>query len=316
MSITVSVYARKLAEPKAVALRLLLWRFGTGCYPGKVEERKDDWIVPIEVYQPTRILDEKTGDEKTLTYHLPDVGTLRLRKSDLRLLGVSGAGTVRMMVRLKRAEYKRSVEHDLVKAARRKWGFCRRALQHMEPTYRAVGNLLREIHPTVEELEHMGYLEQIQLLEDLGYADIVEGRLDGTPKLNDLLRACRNDVETTAKTLVGLVIGDFYEHLTSDLRLNSFIPYVRIGASYYGDSVDFGKLIAISRDKLKRNLIEFYAGAPKVRFGLDVTIDECLDSGILHSEGQRIVGDPDIFNELLDVRQGLPLAEDILTQGL
>jgi hypothetical protein len=115
---------------------------------------------------------------------------------------------------------------------------------------------------------------------------------------------------------VGLVISEFYEHLTEDLRLNSFVPYVRTGTAYYGDSVDYGELIPISREKLKKNLVEFYAGAPKVRFGIDVTIDETLNTGIIHKKGNSMLGDKQIFENLLEVRKMLPITEDILAQAI
>jgi len=64
---------------------------------------------------------------------------------------------------------------------------------------------------------------------------------------------------------VGLLISQFYDHLTEDLHLNSFNPYVRTGTAYYGDSLDHGETISLSRDKLKKNLLDFYAGAPSRR---------------------------------------------------
>lgn len=317
MSLTLSVYTKKITDPRTAAMSVLLARYGNGCLPGRIADLGNFWHVPIDVYMPTKILNEESAQEKLLTYHLPNVGSMEFAKSTLRLLNATHPSSLRKNIRLKRAEYKRSVEFDLVKAAKQRWAFGRRSLQHMEPIFRTVTNLLREIHPTRLELEAMNYVDQVQLLIDMDYAQFTaENRLDATPKLLELRNSelCRNEIELTAKTCVGLVISEFYEHLTEDLRLNSFVPYVRTATAYYGDSVDYGDLIPMSRDRLKKNLVEFYAGAPKVRFGLDVTIDETLSTGIIHKRGNSILGDKEIFDNLLEVRKTLPITEDILSQ--
>jgi len=317
MALKLTFYTKKITNPRTTAMHILLWRYGTGCLPGRIVDLGESWHVPIDVYMPTRIWDEESSQEKLVTYYLANVGSMELAKRDLRLVKATHVGALRKSIRLKRAEYKRSIEYDLVKTAKYRWGFGRRSLQHMEPAFRTVTNLLREIHPTREELIEMRYLDQVQLLIDMGYAQFTEkGLLDATPKLMELRSSdvCKNDIELTAKACVGLVISQFYEHLTVDLRLNSFVPYVRMGTAYYGDSVDYGELIPLTRDKLKKNVAEFYAGAPKVRFGLDVTIDETISTGIIHRKGNFVCGDEKIFETLLEVRKSLPITEDILSQ--
>jgi len=312
-----SVYTRKTTDPRTAAMRILLWRYGTGCLPGRITDIGKAWHVPIDVYMPVRIWNEESSQQKLVTYQLSDVGSLELAKRNLRLMNATHLGAFRKNIRLRRAEYKRSVEYDLVKAAKHRWGFGRRSLQHMEPTFRTVTNLLREIHPTKDELVGLGYMDQVQLLIDMGYAQFTsQDLLDATPKLLELQRSdvCKNDIESTAKVSVGLMISQFYDHLTEDLRLNSFVPYIRMGTAYYSDSIDYGELIPLKRDKLKENLVEFYAGAPRVRFGLDVTINETIATGIIHKEGELIRGDKMIFETLLEVRKSLPVTEDVLSR--
>jgi len=319
VSLKLSIYTKKITDPRTAAVRILLWRYGTGCLPGRIADLGDTWHVPIDVYMPTSVWNEESSQEKLLTYHLEDVGSLELAKRNLRMVEATHLGALHKNIRLRRAEYKRSVESDLVKAAKHRWGFGRRTLQHMEPAFRTVSNLLREIHPSREELSAMNYLQQVQLLIDIGYAQFTEeGKLDATPKLLDLRRTdlCKNDIELTAKACVGVLISQFYDHLTADLRLNSFVPYVRTGTAYYGDSLDYGENISITRDKIKKNLLEFYAGAPKVRFGFDVTIDETVNAGIVHKKGRFISGDEEIFEALLEARKSLPITEDLLSQEI
>ena len=77
---------RKLDNPISVAYMRILKHYGAGCYPKKPLDHGDHWNIPIEAYTPKSIIDEKTGKEHLLTFHMENVAEINIEKETLKIL--------------------------------------------------------------------------------------------------------------------------------------------------------------------------------------------------------------------------------------
>jgi len=316
-----TLYVTKPDNPKRVAYERILNHYGAGCYPKEPQERDDFWYVPLEAFPPSRVIDEKTGSERTLTFHLSDVGEIWIRKSTLTIERASSLSSVRKNISARKADIRRLVEKDLIKIIgdpqlRIRFGKMKFALFGLQPIYRTVISLLGEQYPTFGELEQMGYLDLANLIINLGYASYSTGdvkRLVPTNKLYELYNWIKSETET-AEAFLGLILANYYDYLSETMRIIHFVPYVRVSTSYYGDAVQFGKLIHLSENRLRENAREYYKGAPQItvkkRFGMPTIIKELAEAGVLRYDGTYITGTDDIFQRLIPVRDQLPITEE------
>src|SRR5208283_2566668 len=77
---------QKLDRPELVAYDRILRRYGAGCYLQETEERPDHWRVPFGVYVPSKMTDEKTEQQKTLTFNFGSIGEILIKKSSMRVM--------------------------------------------------------------------------------------------------------------------------------------------------------------------------------------------------------------------------------------
>jgi hypothetical protein len=166
------------------------------------------------------------------------------------------------------------------------------------------------------ELEEMGYIDLINLIVDLGYASFSQEqpkRLLPTSKLTELYVQMKSDV-VTAEAFLGLMLANHYEYLAKTLRIIHFVPYVRVSTSYYGSAIEYGDLIRITEKKLRRNIHEYYWGTPsptiKKKFGIPTLVKELVEADVLEYDGPYITGREEIFNELIQRREELPMVEE------
>jgi hypothetical protein len=120
------------------------------------------------------------------------------------------------------------------------------------------------------------------------------------------------NIEDTADAVIGLVLANYYYELLKDMRIAQFVPYVRASTSYYGDAVQYGKLISVSQRRLQNTAREYYRGAPmptRVKFSYPTIIRELVDANILEYDGDYITGRENIFERLIDIRNELPMTE-------
>lgn len=113
--------------------------------------------------------------------------------------------------------------------------------------------------------------------------------------------------------MLGLVVSTFYYDLRKQMRVAQFVPYIRASTAYYGDAVQFGKLINISEKRLRMNLRNYYRGAllpPRVSYAFPVVVNELVDAGILDYNEGYITGRDPIFEKLIDIRSEFPLSEE------
>lgn len=311
----------KLDNPSSVAYMRILKHYGAGCYPKKPFDRGEYWSVPIEAYTPKRIVDEKTGRERLLTFHIDNVAEIHVEKKTLKILYAPTQKSVKSSILFKRAEIRRLVERDLIKVLgnprlRVKFGKMKFALFGLQPIYRTIISLLDEQFPTYAQLEKMGYVDLVNLIVDLGYASFSlhpQRRLIPTNRLNELYSQMKSDV-ATAEAFLGLMLANYYEYLAKTLRIIHFVPYVRVSTSYYGNAVEYGELIRVTEERLRRNIREYYRGLPpptvKKRFGVPTLVKELVEADVLGYEGVYITGRQEIFDELIQRREELPITEE------
>jgi len=312
---------QKLDNPYRVAYNRILKHYGAGSYPQEPRDEDDHWTVPVGVHIQSRVIDEKTETERVFTFNLTNIGKIIIKKSTMTIERAPSLASIGRSILQKRAEIRQAVEKDLIKVlgepeVKVKFEALKFAQTGLQPIYRTINRLLLQDYPTYLELEEIGrhYLEQVALVVNLGYAKFTEdqpSKLVSTNKLMELYSQMRN-IEETTDAVLGLVIANYYYELLKDMRIAQFVPYVRASTSYYGDAVQFGKLISISKRRLRDNVREYYRGAPmptRVRFAYPTIIRELVDANILEYDGDYITGKETIFERLIDLRNTFPMTE-------
>jgi len=316
-----TVRVQRLDKPELVAYDRILKRYGAGCYPQGPQEREDHWRVPIGAYVLSKIIDEKTNKERILTFNLQNVGEILVKKSTLRVERATHLRTLGKNIVEKRAEIRQIVERDLIKVFGEpdmKLGFSslRFSLTGLQPIYRTLNRLLLGDYPSYDDLLSSGrhYPEQVDFIVDLNYAEYTENNtLVPTNKLKELFSREKGNIERTIDIVLGVTLSTFYYDLHKKMRIAQFVPYVRASTAYYGDAIQFGKLISISENRLRVNAKDYYRGTPlppRVRYAYPVMIRELVNAKILDYDGDYITGREAIFEKLIDIRTELPISEE------
>jgi len=313
---------QKVDSPELVAYERVLKHYGASCYLQTIEEHEDYWKVFVGAYFQSKVVDEKTEKEQILTFNLPNVGEVLVKKSTMRVLFATPLSSLNKNILRKKAEIRQAVERDLIKLFGKpelNFQFCKikYGLVGLQPIYRTLTRLLLEDYPSYEQLAESGqhYLEQVDLLVRTGYAEYTKSypvRLVSTNKTNELYSQLKS-IERTIDVVFGLILSEFYYELQKGMRIAQFVPYVRVSTAYYGDAIQFGKLISISETRLRDNVKEYYRGVPlppRVRYAYPTMIRELVDAQILRYDGNYITGREDVLEELLYIRTELPMGEE------
>jgi len=323
----IQLRVQKLDNPVLVAQNRILRRYGAGCYPQEPHERKDHWRVPVGAYLESRVVDEKTSRERTLTFNLQNVGEILVRKSTMGVFKATPLRSLGKNILKKRVEIRQMVEQDLIRILGKpdmnvRFSELKYAFTGLQPIYRTLSRLLIGNYPTYEDLLASGphYLEQVDLIVDLGYAHYTgrqPTKLEATNKAKELYSQV-GDIERTIEIVFGMILSTFYYNLQKKMRVAQFVPYVRASTSYYGDAVQFGKLISMSEAHLLENVREYYRGAPpppRVRYAHPTILRELANAQILRYKGNHITGRREIFEELISIRNELPISEEPISFG-
>lgn len=316
-----TVRVQRFDKPELVAYNRILKHYGTGCYPQEPQEREDHWEVPVGAFLQSKIVDEKTDRERILTFNMKNVGEILVKKSTMRVERATSLRTLGKNILRKRVEIRNIVERDLIEVfgkreMKLRFSLLRFSLTGLQPIYRTLKRLLLGKYPSYDDLLKSGshYPEQVELIVDLKYAEYTENnKLVPTNKLKDLFSMEEGNIERTCDIMLGLVLSKFYYDLRKKMRVAQFVPYVRASTAYYGDAIQFGKLISVSETHLRDNARDYYRGSPlppRVRYAYPVVIDELVDARILDYDGDHITGREAIFEELIDIRNELPMTEE------
>ena len=316
-----TIRVQRLDNPELVAYNRILKHYGTGCYPQEPLEREDHWEVPVGAYIQSKVINEKTSRERILTLNLRDVGKILVKKSTMRVERATPSRTLGKNILKKRMEIRQMVERDLIKVfgerdIKLRFSELRYSFTGLQPIYRTLILLLIGNYPSYDKVLSSGrhYPEQVELIVDIGYAEYSENNtLVPTNKLKDLLSREEGNVERTCDIVLGLVLSTFYYDLSRKMRVAQFVPYVRASTAYYGDAIQFGKLISVSENRLRDNVRDYYKGIPlppRVSYAYPVMINELVNAGILDYDGDYITGREPIFEKLIDIRNALPLSEE------
>lgn len=317
----VTLRVQDLDKPQLVAFDRIIRRYGSSCYPQTLEEEGDHWRVPIGVYLQSTIVDEKNEKEKIFNMNFQDVGEVLVRKSTMHIMKATTLSTLGKNITEQRSKVRRIVEQDLIKIIGDKelqirFGQLKFAFAGLQPIYRTLIRLLQEDYPTYDELLNAGnhYLEQVNLLVDIGYAEYTENepkKLITTNKMKELYWK-EKSFDKTIDAVFGLVLSDYYYDLQKGRRIAQFMPYVRASTAYYGDAIQFGKLISIKERRLRDSVREYYKGAPapaRLRYAYPTLIRELVNAHVLEYDEEYITGRIEIFEKLQAVREKLPLSE-------
>jgi hypothetical protein len=325
--VKVTLGVQKLDSPELVAYDRILRRYGAGCFPQEPQDREDHWRVPIGAFLESRIVDEKTKRERILTFNLKNVGEILVKKSTMRIMGATRLRSLGKNILKKRVQISRLVEQDLIKILGNKdmdihLSELKYALPGLQPIYRTLNRLLLGDYPTREELFSSGrhYLEQAELITDIGYAEYTEEypyKLHATNKIKELYSQVE-DMERAIEIVLGMILSEFYYDLQKGMRVAQFVPYVKASTGYYGDAIQFGKLIRMSEDRLCKNVRKYYGGSllpPRSRYAYPTIVRELVCAKILEYDGNYITGRSDIFEKLIDIRKELPISEEPISFG-
>jgi len=318
-----TVRVQRLDKPELVAYNRIFKHYGTACYPQTPQEREDHWEVPVGAFFQSKVVNEKTSRERILTFDLQNVGEILVKKSTMRVKKATSLRTLRKNIFEERMKIRQLVEKDLIRVfgerdIELRFSELRYSFTGLQPIYRTLKLLLSEHYPSYDEVLMSGehYPEQLGLIVDLGYAEYTENNtLVPTNKLKDLFIQEKGNMERTCDVMLGMILSTFYYDLRKKMRVAQFVPYVRASTAYYGDAVQFGKLISVSEKRLRDNVRAYYRVTPlppRVSYALPVIIDELVNANILDYDGKYITGTEPIFEKLIDIRSELPISEEPL----
>jgi hypothetical protein len=120
-------------------------------------------------------------------------------------------------------------------------------------------------------------------------------------------------IEKTIDAVLGIILSEFYYDLQRRMRIFQFVPYVKASTGYYGNAIQFGKLLSVSQERLKEITREYYRGVPvteRVSYAYPTIIGELVEAKILEYDGDYITGREEIFHKLIDMRSELPISEE------
>ncbi len=321
MSLRMRLDVQKLDTPYRVAFNRIMRYYGAGCFPQKEEGDGNLWRVPIGVHYPSSVVDEKTNIERIFTFHFNNIGEFLLEKSTLRVKSRPSLGNITRAVGRKKKELSQKVENDFIKIIgdpKLKIRFEAMKYAHwgIQPIYRALTRLLEtpDKYPTRSWVEQIGYEDLVNLIVDIGYAEYSEeGRLCPTNKLKFLLEDMEGDATRTKEAVIGLVLAKHFDYLYKTKRIIHFVPYVRTSTTYYSEAIQYGSLIHVTESSLQERIRKYYrislSPTPKARFGYPTIIKELLNAEILCSASGYITGRDEIFEELIHIRDDLPMSE-------
>ena len=325
MELTLRV--QKPDRPELVAYDRILKRYGAGCYPQQPQDRQDHWRVPVGAYFQSRIVDDKTNRERVLTLNFKNVGEILVNKSTMRVSAATPLRSLGKNIFRKRAEIRKIVEQDLIRVlGKREMNIrflqMKYALSGLQPIYRTLHRLLGGEYPSYDELVSSGehYLEQVELLVDIGYAVFEKdpsAKLVATNKTKELYAQVGN-MERTIEIVLGMVLSEFYYDLRKRMRVAQFVPYVRASTSYYGHAVQFGDLIRVSEKRLRENVRDYYRGMPlppRLEYAYPTIVRELVDAQVLKYDREYITGRADIYEQLIGLKNRLPISEEPVSFG-
>jgi hypothetical protein len=315
------IEVQKLDTPRKVAFNRIMRYYGAGCFPQDTEDVGDLWKVPIGVHYPSSIVDQKTNTERVFTFHFGNIGEFLLEKSNLRIKSRPSLKDIVQRVQEKRKELSRKVEKDFVRIIgdprlRVRFSAMKYAHLGIQPIYRTLTRLLEtpEKYPLRRWVEQINYADLVNLIVDIGYAEYSQDeRLTPTNELKELLTEMNGDLQRTAEAIIGLVLAKHYDYLYQTKRIIHFVPYVRTSTTYYAEAIQYGSLIHVTEDSLLERMRRYYRvpsfPSSKARFGYPTIINELLNAQILCSENNYITGRKEIFEELVHIRDELPMSE-------
>jgi hypothetical protein len=322
MSLRMRLEVQKLDTPYKVAFNRIMRYYGAGCFPQKEEDSGNLWRVPIGVHYPSSVVDQKTNIERIFTFHFDNIGEFLLEKPTLRVKSRPSLGDITRAVGRKRKELSQKVEDDFIKIIgdpKLKIRFEAMKYAHLgiQPIYRTLTRLLEapDRYPTRGWVEQIGYEDLVNLIVDIGYAEYSEeGKLRPTNELKSLLEdTMKGDIARTKEAVIGLVLAKHFDYLYKTKRIIHFVPYVRTSTTYYSEAIQYGSLIHVTENSLQERIRKYYrvpmSPTPKARFGYPTIIKELLNAEILCQDKNYIVGRGEIFEELLHIRDNLPMSE-------
>jgi len=321
MTLSMKIEVQKLDTPYKVVFNRIMRYYGAGCFPQDTEDAGNRWKVPIGVHYPSSIVDQKTNTERIFTFHFNNIGEFLLEKSTLMVKSRPSLKNITQSIREKRKELSVKVEKDFIKIIgdpklKIRFGAMKYAHLGIQPIYRTLTRLLEtpEKYPSRSWVEQIGYEDLVNLIVDIGYAEYSEdGRLTPKNELKELFTEMKADLARTAETIIGLVLAKHYDYLYKTKRIIHFVPYVRTSTTYYAEAIQYGSLIHVTENSLLERMRKYYRitsfPSPKARFGYPTIIRELLNAEILCSKDNYITGRDEIFDELIHIRDKLPMSE-------
>jgi hypothetical protein len=292
-----TILVRALDSPENVAYDRI-FRYGTNCSLKGMIDDNDFWSAEFEVHVPVEIKDEKRNKLRVFPIRVENLGKIKISKQDLKVVEAPSLLTVEKIIHDHRVNLRRAVERDLLKVAPIEFGKIDAAKNALSPIFTTLTNILEEKFPSEESILRSGYWSQIHLLEELGYVKREESRVVASDKLVDLRESTDSDATAISKVL-GLVLAEKLDFLVEELRITQFLPFVRLGTTFYSEAVQFGELISVSEDSLRQSYLEYYRTASEKRLlRYAPIINELVEVGILRYDDEFISGEQAIFQQL------------------
>jgi hypothetical protein len=307
------VLVKALDNPASIAYERMFGRYGTNCSLGQISDEGQSWIANFDVNVPVEVRDDKRDRHKIFSINVEDVGKIRIRKEDMKVVEAPSLLTVEKKIHDHRVNLRKAVEIDLLKIAHSRFGQIDAARISLSPIYTTLTNILQQKYPGRESILRSGYMPQVQLLEELGYVKRQMDLFAPSDKLVELRRQTDSDATAIGKVL-GLVLAEKFDFLVDNLRITQFLPFVRLSTTYYSEAVQFGELISVSEDSLRDSYFEYYRTASEKRLlRYAPIIDELVKVEILSYDGDFISGEQSLLAQLRDDLAGqLPQSRDML----
>jgi len=298
-------------QVKKEARRHVLWHFGNLISVEEpIRDKKEElWKVQLKTDYPRLIKNDNPEERYVRTLRLENLGTLYLndKMAVVKNLSTSRARTAECLkTRLKTWEER--AENIIVETSAFQLASTGTAQVFLHPIKAILANFLeeRDTMITIEELSSLRktqrYLQWIRLLEELHLLRKEEEGYSYGNMFTELLRKAGDDQLFLTKALA-FVIKERYPVLKEVFNLKQFETLVHLDGCYYRPALEAKRILSQKAESLYARYVASYRYRSRIE--LPVILLELCSSEALHREGNYYQANPELFEEMLRLTEGL-----------
>jgi hypothetical protein len=282
--------------PESAARRWLLWEYGPSFSLGSNSVRGDNReSFNVDVEFTKEVLDRTTGHVIRVPTKLDNITTIEVDSKTLQVKAPTlGDVSAQVWMRFRDAQW--SLEKKVLKAEWRQYGNLATAKQMFRPITRIIIQLKRKQYALLDNYEKN--MNHVQLLKRAGFVTVDEDKIVPGVMYTSMLENINGDLDNLQSAVLGYLLSEEIEYITSIMKINAIRPYSKIPALYYDPARDLRRIIGMDEDTLYKEFCKSYRHTERDKF--DQNLDDLISSKILNrdSNSSQVYGKVETLNEI------------------